>query len=112
MFTSEQHLLEVIATHDSLLREVAAGRMNFHQFYDAYNVFYAFYALDGHESDEDERALLDRHHALIEPHRVVAEEILSLVCADNDAELETYKQAGRIGSAEAVRRIKQVISCP
>lgn len=109
MFASEADLLEAIATHDKLLREVAAGLMNFDQFCDAYNDFYAFYALDGHESDEEERMLFKKHHALIEPHRFVAEEILSLVCADDDAELESYKQAGRIGSAEAVRRIKQVI---
>lgn len=109
MFASEADLLEAIATHDRLLRELVAGRMNFDQFCSSYNDFYAFYALDEHESDEAERMLLKKHNALIEPHRIVAEEILWLVCADDDAEIESYKLAGRIGSAEAVRRIEQVI---
>ena len=110
MFTSEAELIDAIRAHDGLLKSLAAGELTFDEFCEKYHDFYAFYALDGHESDEDERALLTKHEVLIEPHRVVAEEILSLVCSDEDAEREIYKQAGRIGSAEAVRRIKSLLA--
>jgi hypothetical protein len=110
IFASEAELLEAIKFHDQLLESVASGELSFDDFCEKYHDFYAFYALDGHESDEAEIALLEKHQVLIEPHRVVAEEVLSLVCADEDAELEIYKQAGRIGSVEATRRIKSLLN--
>jgi len=109
IFASEAELLETIKVHDQLLESVAAGELSFDDFCEKYHDFYAYYALDGHESDQDELAILEKHQLLIEPHRVVAEDILSLVCSDEDAEREIYKQAGRIGSVEAVRRIKSLL---
>ena len=109
VFASEAALLEVIRIHDQLLESVASGELDFCDFCEQYNDFYSYYALDGHESDADEQALLEKHHALIEPHRVVFEDILSLVCSDEDAKREIYQQAGRIGSFEAVRRIKLLL---
>ncbi len=110
IFASEAELLEAIKFHDQLLESVAAGELSFDDFCEKCHDFYAFYALDGHESDEDELALIERHHVLIEPRRVVAEDILSLVCSDEDAEREIYKQAGRIGSVEAIRRIRALLT--
>lgn len=110
IFASEAELLEVIRAHDRLLEAVASGELSFSDFREKYGNFYCSYALDGHESDRVEQALLVKYQAMIEPHRAVAEEILSLVCADEDARLEIYKHAGRIGSVEAVQRIKQLRS--
>jgi hypothetical protein len=109
IFASEAALLEVIRIHDQLLESVASGELDFCDFCEKYNDFYAFYALDGHESDAGEQAWLEKYNTLIEPHRVVYEDILSLVCSDDDAKREIYKQAGRIGSFEAVRRIKLLL---
>jgi hypothetical protein len=64
--------------------------------------------LHGPESDEEERRLLQKHHARIEPHRLIFDEILRQVCSDEDAALESYKQAGRFGSEEALRLLKNV----
>jgi hypothetical protein len=52
--------------------------------------------------------LLEKYDSRIEPHRVIAEEILGLVCSDEDAKLNNYKQVGRFGSDEALRRLEQV----
>jgi hypothetical protein len=108
MFECEADLLHELSIHDELVRQCASGQLSFESFCETYRSFYAFYALDGHESDEEERLLLEKHAGRIEPHRIVAEEILGQVCSDADAELETYQRAGRFGSAEAVARLKRV----
>ena len=107
-FESEDALLAAIAQHDELVLQCVAGKLSFQQFCDQYNDFYAFFALDGHESDEEERGLLGKHEERIHPHRVIVLEILARVCSDQDARREIYIQAGRIGSAEAVARLSQV----
>lgn len=108
IFESEADLLSALGRHDALVRECIEGRLSFDAFCDQYNNFYAFYALDGHESDEEERLLLEKHEARIEPHRVIACEILGNLCSDADALLESYQNAGRFGSTEALRRMTQV----
>ncbi|MCB4362081.1 hypothetical protein [Quatrionicoccus australiensis] len=99
IFESEYHLIGSLDHHDNLIRLCAQGRMSFDAFCSEYHDFYAFYALDGHESDEEERQLFEKYEKRIEPHRIVAEEILAGVCSDVDAQLEIYQRAGRFGSA-------------
>ena len=80
MFESEADLLETIAHHDALVRQCVTGELSFLEFCEKYKDFYVHFALDGHESDEEERSLLEKHDNLIEPHRVIAYEILGQVC--------------------------------
>ena len=108
IFQSEADLLNVISAHSDLVRRCLAGDLSFSAFCDQYNDFYAYYALDGHESDDEERALLLKYAHLIEPHRVIACDILGRVCSDADATLESYKQAGRFGSSDALERLRNV----
>ncbi len=108
MFESEAALLEALALHDDLVRQCTSGRLSFDEFCEKYNDFYAVYALDGHESDIDERQLLEKHEARIEPHRTIAQDILGQLCADENADLETYKLAGRFGSVEALKRLRLI----
>lgn len=108
MFESEAHLIDSLAHHDDLIRQCAQGQMSFTDFCSEYHDYYAFYALDGHESDDEERKLLEKYERRIEPHRIVAEAIFAGVCSDADAQLEIYQRAGRFGSAEAVRRLREL----
>lgn len=108
IFESEAELIESLNHHDDIVRQCAQGRLSFDAFCSEYHDYYAFYALDGHESDEEERTLLEKYEKRIEPHRMVAEEILGGVCSDADAQLEAYQRAGRFGSAEAVRRLRDL----
>jgi hypothetical protein len=108
MFGSEQELIEQLDVHDELVRQCAAGKLSFDDFCARYRDFYAYYALDGHESDQEERALFEKYEDRIEPHRIIAYDILGRVCSDEDAQRETYIQAGRFGSKEAVRRLSLV----
>lgn len=107
IFQSEADLLTTLTRYDELVRRCVRGDLPFEKFCQDYNDFYCYYALDGHESDEEELALLEKYDARIRPHRTIAL-ILGQVCSDEDAQREIYKQVGRFGSAEAVARIAQV----
>lgn len=108
MFESEEHILRTIADHNELVRLCVVGKLSFAEFLEKYNDFYSFYALDGHESDDEERALFEKHERLIEPHRAIAHEILGQLCLESDAKLESYKQAGRFGPVEALEKLRNV----
>ena len=110
IFESEAHMIASLDHHDDLIRQCMQSHLGFNDFCAKYHDYYAFYALDGHESDEEERSLLERYEKRIEVHRIVAEEILGGVCSDTDAQLEIYQRAGRLGSAEAVRRLRDLAS--
>ncbi|MBX3628153.1 MAG: hypothetical protein KF892_24295 [Rhizobacter sp.] len=108
IFESEAALVAALSLHDDLIRQCASGQLSFDEFCEKYEDFYAFHALDGHESDEQELALLEKYEARIEPHRIIAVEILGQVCSDENAKLEIYKKAGRFGSEEAVSRLRGI----
>jgi hypothetical protein len=108
MFVSEKDLLNALDRHDELVRQCVAGILTFDVFCERYNDFYAFYALDGHESDSAERDLFEKHEPRIRPHEFIAYEVLGRVCSDADAELESYRLAGRFSSREAIRMLSQV----
>lgn len=108
-FESENELLQTVAALDSLVARCLAGELPFEEFVGAYADFYMSYALDGHESDDQERALLKKHAGLIEPHQRVSE-VLGRLCSDADAGLDSYKQAGRIGSGEALALIRMIVT--
>lgn len=110
LYESEDALLKILDCYDELLRGCARGDLPFWDFNEKYGNFFWSYAVDGHESDAQEKTLLEKYHDRIEPHRRVQEEILSLVCSDEDSEKEQYRQAGRISSKEAVRRIARVVA--
>ncbi|MBL1215855.1 MAG: hypothetical protein HND52_20960 [Ignavibacteriae bacterium] len=108
IFQSEAELLQALDKHDALVRRCVDGTIGFWEFCEEYADFYAFHALDGHESDEEERALLEKHDSRIEPHRVISYEILGKVCSDEDARRKIYREAGRFGSARAVELLSRV----
>ena len=61
IFESEADLLKAIAEHNALVRKCLAGELSFSAFQSTYNDFYCVYALDGHESDEEERNVLKQN---------------------------------------------------
>jgi hypothetical protein len=109
IFGSEEELLSTLDQYDRLVRDCAAGRISFQEFIDRYDTFYMTYALDGHESDPEEKELLVVHKDRIAPHRKIWERIIGGgLCADEDARKESYIQAGRFGSDEGLRRLKEI----
>jgi hypothetical protein len=110
IFKSENELIEYLDKHDDLVRKCAGNLLPFWDFVEKYNNFYWYCALDGHESDEEERDLLVKYENRILPHREIAETILHGVCSDEDAKKEIYQKANRFGSDVAVLMLKKVAS--
>src|SRR5215207_7228130 len=96
IFESEEEMLATLDQYDQLVRDCVSGRISFEEFLDRYGTFYMTYALDGHESDLVEKALLEVHRDRIVPHREIWERIIGGgLCSDEDARNEAYIQAGR-----------------
>ena len=108
MFKSENELIEYFDKHDDLVRKCAGEVLPFWDFVEVYNNFYWYCALDGHESDEEERKLLEKHEDRILPHKEIAENVLNGVCADEDAKKEIYIKSNRFGSDTAVDKIREI----
>ena len=107
-YPTEIDLLAALDRSDDLVRECAAGHVSFADFCAQYDNFYWSFALDGHESDQAGQAVLAKYAARIAFHQKVADTILAKSCSDTDAVKESYRAAGRFGSAEAVARLKLV----
>ena len=66
------------------------------------------YALDGHESDEEEKILLRKNANSLKLHMEITEIILNKLCTNEQAKESAYIQAGRIGPKEAFVLLKEV----
>lgn len=108
IFKSESDLVRTLDLHDSLVLKCVDGELNFRAFCDKYHSFYYYYALDGHESDDEERQLLVKYESRILPHRIIATEILGRVCSDEDSTKPAYIKAGRFGSDVAKQLLTNV----
>jgi hypothetical protein len=103
--TPEVVFVYELAVHEAWVRLGGAGNVDFAAFVAAYDDFYDRFALDGHEPDGLDQALLRDHAATIDIHRRIRDEVLYLVCRAEDAEREAFRAAGRIGPDQAVRRL-------
>jgi hypothetical protein len=109
IFSSEQDLRSVLDAHDGLIRDCLSGRIPFAEFLNRYGNFYASYALDGHESDSDERCLLLANESRIALHREIWESIIAGgLISDELAEERQYADAGRFGSEEGLKRLSEL----
>jgi len=103
---TESQLLEALVAHEALVERCARGELTFAEFAAAYDNFYVREPLDGHESDAEGRALLQRYEARVAFHRDIWEQVLTKVTA-GDA---WPNAAGRIGHDEAMRRIRELFA--
>ena len=110
IFASESDLLDALAKHDELVRRCVTGELELREFARAYDDFWWRYALDGHESDSMERGMLERHRLRLTLHQRISEEVLAALCEEGKAATEEYRRAGRIGSVEALARLRQLAS--
>ena len=108
IFASEAELVRVLDRADEIIRACVAGSLELRPFLEELGHLHNYYAFDGHESDEEELKLLDRHKERIVWVERVLEELFQ-VCADEDATKEIYIKAGRFGSVEALRRLRVLV---
>jgi hypothetical protein len=102
---TETELLRLLDTHDSLVRQCITGRISLDEFLRKYNNFPFAYALDGHESDPDEKAMLRRYARRIDFHFGVMRS-LSGLCSEEEAQNPLYIKAGRFPPAIALQHLK------
>jgi len=105
---AEDALLHELDLHDQLVARCARRELSWAEFDRAYDNLYPRYPLDGHESDAQELLLFQKHAARIALHREVWEQVLTKVTGDEHLGEQATVDAGFIGSAEAVRRIKSL----
>ncbi|WP_139357128.1 hypothetical protein [Leptospira alexanderi] len=102
----EEELINALKTHEKHIDDLLNKHISFNDFLNIYNYFYFTYALDGHEGDSEFQNLLRKFNDKIEFHRIICEDILFMLCGDEDSKSDEYKKAGRINSIEAIEKIK------
>jgi hypothetical protein len=110
MLAAESKLLALITRHDGLVDRCASGALTFSEFIELYDDFYWRCALDGHEGNDEEAALLVKHSGRVAIHRRIANEILANLASTDDSNMASFKDAGRHGPDEAVRRLRALLS--
>jgi hypothetical protein len=108
IFESEQDMVQHLDLHDKIVFECINGQLDFWTFCNDYNNFYDYCALDGHESDAEELALLTKYRDRILIHEQIRDEILYKVCKDIDADKPDYIASGRFGSIVALEKLKLI----
>jgi hypothetical protein len=103
---TEPELLALLDCHDRLVKSCLSGDISIEQFLEHYDNFPLSYAMDGHESSEAERALLESHRERVQFHFGVLESLRGL-CREEDAAKPEYLEAGHFGRAEGFRRLQQ-----
>jgi hypothetical protein len=110
IFNSESTLLAALAEIEAELECAARSDADtFRAHYDKAGHLYGYFALDGHESDEEERALLEMHRTRIVRIEAALRSADGL-CSEEDAGKELYRKAGRYGAEEAMRRIRSALA--
>lgn len=109
IFDSESDLVNTLQKQFYVVADFAEGRIPYDEFDQMYDSFYYSYALDGHESDEEEKLLLQKYSDKIDFYEKLSS-ILSGVCSDEDSLKEIYINAGRYSSEVAKLKIKQLVN--
>lgn len=109
IFRSEAELLGVLDQSDALISECLSGGISVYELQERLGLLHSLHALDGHESDGEELALMERHGARLQRIDRVLDQLAGL-CADSDAATPSYVEGGRYGSAEAFRRLRDAAS--
>ena len=109
IFKSEQDLIEKLEAYEGFIVSCAQGEIDLNQFLTEYDNFYFRFALDGHESDEEEKALLSKYASRITLHEVLANEILGKLCSENDAQKQSFIKSGRLGPFQVVQALQDLV---
>lgn len=109
IFKNEQEILEALDKHDALILQYAREEISLEDFLKHYNSFPFNYALDGHESDAEEKILLSQYSNRIQIHWDL-NDILSRMCSDEDSKTAQYIYAGRIDSKVVHQLTKDLVA--
>ena len=101
---TEPELIALLDCQDRLVKSCLVGDISIEQFVEHYDNFPESFALDGRDSSDAERALLERHRDRVQYHFGVLECVRGM-CSDEELEKRGAVEAGKFGRAEAFRRL-------
>jgi hypothetical protein len=104
---TRDELVEVLINATSLVLSAGNREISLDAFLKAYGSFYYRYALDGHESEPEERLLNELQWA-IEFHRKIQEEVLNHVYTGGDQDSAYLNSIGRIDPEQAKSRLSEL----
>ena len=102
----KEHLRKLLLDKALLANKCLSGHLSINDFQDGYGDFFYYEALDGHEADELQIAVLEEFATVIEFHQYVQNEIVDKVYTETNEVPESYIKAGRISKLEAIQRLK------
>ncbi len=104
---NESDLKEITSNLDQLVVKCCSGEIPFDAFLKEYGYPIGEYALDGHESNEEEKVLLRKFANSLKLHMEIAESVLNKLCTTEQAKEQAYIQAGRIEPNEGFLLLKE-----
>jgi hypothetical protein len=107
IFRDEKDLVMTLENNIALVKRTINGEIDQAHFIEEHTGFYYAYALDGHESDEEEKLLFEKYYKEIDFFKDVQETILNNICSDEESTKEIYIVNGRINVKEAINRLKE-----
>jgi hypothetical protein len=107
-FATEEDLSATLDFAEELIRDCVNGQITFNAFLIKYDSFYMRFALDGHESDANERALFGKYSPRIAFHKAIWDEIESKITA-NEVVLQSKRNASKfISRKEGFELLKKL----
>ena len=110
MYESKVELEQILDELDALVKKCIDGKLSFESFLSEYGYPMGYYALDGHESDEAGKSILDSFAARISLHSKITDHVLHKVCTAEQARDPAYKNSSRITPSEAFPIFKKVVA--
>lgn len=104
---SKDELKNLLLAYSILVNKLNNNQIRLKEFEKEYNNFYYVYALDGHESDEQEKEFLKEFKSAVYFHEKIQTHALDLLFYDIENR-EIYLKAGRLDEEQVLKRIKQI----
>ncbi len=110
MYKSKVEVEQILDELDALVNKCIDGKLSFESFLSEYGYPMGYYALDGHESDEAGKYILDSLADRISLHSEITEHVLHKVCTAEQARDPAYKNSSLMTPSEAFPIFKKVVS--
>lgn len=104
-----RELLERLQEATKLAVEAADEAIPLPAFIERYGNFYYSSALDGHEDDPGVEAIIRAQQELVRLHKEIQQHVIDALYQGPIHDAEALRQAGRIGSEEALQRLKSIV---
>ena len=110
MCETSEGVAELLSKLDSLVLQCVSGKLTMDEFLDRYGYPIRSHRLDGLETEQEYKAVLQKFKERIELHERITTLVLHRICSEADAKLTSYQLADRIGAKEASDILQSLVS--